>query len=77
MILNSLDCIPGKSRECAGFFEKWIEKSVGGMYSHDDLLDLFKNLDELTIIKHGGEVNIESLENTLNNWIDANPPKII
>jgi hypothetical protein len=63
-----------KSRECTGFFEKWIEKSVGNFYSHDEQLDLFKSLDELTVIKYGGEVNTESLENTLNNWIDANPP---
>jgi hypothetical protein len=59
-----------RTRECAKFFEKWLENSLKSHYNITESLDFFKNLDEFTVIKHGNAPDIEGLENVINTRID-------
>jgi hypothetical protein len=60
-----------KSRQCASIFEKWLDRAIRDNYSAPERLDFFKNLDEFTIIKHGGTVDIDALESAVNIRIDC------
>ncbi|MCL1832430.1 MAG: hypothetical protein FWG45_05920 [Oscillospiraceae bacterium] len=64
-----------RTRQCAEFFEKWLEKALSEHYDSAQTLDFFKNFDEFTVIKHGNNPNIEELENVINTRIDLNLTK--